>query len=144
MSRFVIAAAILSAAMFLSSASRAMTIVQFDKLAIPDQGDYVQLLLQGAQRMLAKAGRHDDVVKLQKLFGEVRPGDQMSIGMLQFEANLDRGRLVDAERYAKDHNARRLEVEDVVIVIFKKNDIVLPPEFVHVAHSFRPKLPPKN
>jgi len=45
----------------------------------------------------------------------------MTIGMLQFEENLDRARLLDAERYAKDHNAQRLEVEHAMIVTLKKN-----------------------
>ena len=130
-----------SASLLFASAAKAMEIRQFDKMAISDQGNYVALLLQGAQKILVDAGKGVQALKLNKLFSQVRPGDKMSIGMLQFEENLDRGRLFDAERYAKDHNARRLEVEDVMIVALKKNDIIMPPEFVHVADKFRPKQP---
>jgi hypothetical protein len=130
-----------SVATLVAAAAHAMPIVQFDKLTISDQGDYLVLLLQGAQKILVDAGKGDQAVKLNKLFSEVLPGNQMSIGALQFEENLDRGRLFDVERYAKDHNARRLEVEDVMIVTLKKNDIAMPPEFVHVADKFVPKQP---
>jgi hypothetical protein len=136
---------LLSATVFFAGAvtAQAMEIERFDKLAIPDQGDYVALLLQGAQKMLLDSGKHDQLAKLNRLFTEVQPGDQMSIGMLQFEANLDKARLLDAERYAKDHKAVRLEVEHAMLVTLKRNGIVLTPAFMHVADNFRPKLPPR-
>jgi len=110
-------------------------------MAISDQGDYVALLLEGAQNILRDASKRDDLTKLNKLFTEVRSGDQMSIGMLELEANIDRARLLNAERYAKDHNATRLEVEHAMIVTLKKNGIELAPAFMHVADKFRPKRP---
>lgn len=124
------------------NAPHAMTIERFDRMAISDQGDYVALMLQGAQKILTDANRHDDLAKLNNLFTEVQPGDQMTIGMLIFEANLDRARLLDAERRAKDHNAVRLEVEHAMLVSLKKKlGIVLTPAFMHVGDAFRPKLP---
>jgi hypothetical protein len=127
-----------------SGSARAMVIEQFDKLAIPDQGDYIALLLQGAQDILREAGRHDDLAKLNKLFLEVRSGDKTSIGMIEFEENLARARLLDAQRYARDHNVVRLEVEHAILLTLRKNDIELPPSFMHVADNFRPKLPMKR
>jgi hypothetical protein len=137
-------ATVLLATLFVPVSFRAMEIEKFDKMAIPDQGDYIALLLQGAQKILLDAGNHSDLAKLNKLFSEVQPGDQMSIGMLQFEANLDRVRLLDAERYAKDHNATRLEVEHAMLVTLKKNGIIMSKSFMHIADNFKPKHPLRN
>lgn len=135
------AATILFVAALFASAAQPMPIEQFDKLAIPDQGDYVALLLQGAQKILVDAGKHDDLAKLNKLFSDVRPGDQVSIGILEFETNLANVRVLDAERYAKDHGVMRLEVEQAMALTIRRNGIVLTPAFMHVADGFRPKLP---
>jgi hypothetical protein len=132
---------LLSAAVFFASAASAMPIHQFDKMAISDQGDYLVVLIEGAQKVLLDAGKGQDAVKIHKLFTEVRLGDKMTIGMIELEENLARGRVADAERYARDHNVTRLEVEHAMLLTFKKNDIVLPPAFMHVADKFRPKLP---
>ena len=121
-----------------------MQIEQFDTMAIPDKSDYLVLLLQGAQKILVDAGNHDDLAKLNKLFSEVRPGDKMSIGMLEFEANLDNVRVLDAERYAKDHSAVRLEVEHAMLITLKRNDMILPKSFMAVGKDFKPKHPPKK
>ena len=138
-----LAMTLLAAAVFLAgtATAQAMEIEQFDRLAIPDQGDYVALLLQGAQKILVDAGNHDLLAKLNKLFGEVRPGDEMSVGMIEFEANLANVRVLDAERYAKDHQAMRLEVEHAMALTLKRNGINLPSSFMHVADEFRPKQP---
>jgi hypothetical protein len=48
-----------SIATFCGSAAQAMPIVQFDRLAISEQSDYVGLLLQGAQKILVDARRSD-------------------------------------------------------------------------------------
>jgi hypothetical protein len=37
--------------------------------------------------------------------------------------------------------ATRLEVEHAVILTLQKNGIEVPPDFMHVADKFRPKLP---
>ena len=135
------AATVITVAAMYASAPQAMPIEQFDKLAITDQGDYVALLLQGAQKILVDAGKGDQAVKLNRLFSEVPPGNQMSIGMLEFEANLANVRVLDAERYAKDHSVMRLEVEQAMALTIRRNGIVLTPAFMHVADNFRPKLP---
>jgi hypothetical protein len=125
-----------------SNDARALTIVQFDKLAISDQGDYVALLLQGAQKILVDAGKGDQAVKLNKLFSDVHPGDQLSIGMLELESNIDNVRLLDAQRYAKDHQAVPLEVEHAMALTLKRNGIELPQSFMHVGDTYKPKLQP--
>ena len=137
-------AVLLSCTLVLSVSLHAMEIEKFDKMAIPDKGDYVALLLEGAQSILRDAARHDDLAKVNRLFTEVREGDKMTIGMLQFEENLDRARLLDAERYAKEHSATRLEVEHAMIVTLKKNGIILPKSFMTVGKDFKPKHPPKD
>ena len=57
---------------------------------------------------------------------------------------LARARVADAKRPANDPNARRLEVEDAMIVTLRKNGIELPPNFLTVASGFKPKLPLKK
>ena len=133
-----------SAVLLFSNAAQAMEIEKFDKMAIEDKGDYVVLLLGGAQKFLIDEGKHDLLAKVNRLFTEVRKGDQFSIGMLQFQENLDRARVLDAERYAKDHNVPRLEVEHAMILTLKKNGIELPKTFMTVGNNFKPKHPPKE
>lgn len=136
-----LATRLLSAAVLFASGAQAMPIEQYDKMATPDRSDYVVVLLAGAQKILLAAGNHEDLAKLNKLFTEVRPGDKMTIGMLQFQENLDRARLLDAQNYAKNRDTTRLEVEHAMILTLKKNGMEVPQSFMHVADTFRPKSP---
>ncbi|HYM31911.1 MAG TPA: hypothetical protein VEU47_11455 [Candidatus Cybelea sp.] len=61
--------------------------------------------------------------------------------MTEFERTLALARVADAENLAKDHNARRLEVEHAMLATLKKNGIVLPRSFMTVGNGFRPKSP---
>jgi hypothetical protein len=136
-----LAATFLSAAMLFTSAAQAMEIRQFDKMAQNDRADYVSALIQGAEKVLTDEGRPDLAAQVSHLFTTNDPGDQISIGMTEFIRNLARARVADAKRIANDPNARRLEVEDAMIVTLKKNGIELPPSFLTVASGFKPKLP---
>lgn len=128
-------------ALLFADAAPAMEIIKYDRLAISDKGDYLVALLQGTQKILVDAGRGEEAVKLNKLFSEVHPGDQMSIGMLELESNIDNARVLDAKRYAKDHNAVRLEFEHAMLMTLRKNGIELPQTFMHVMDHFKPKKP---
>ena len=139
-----LAATFLSAAMLFSGAAQAMEIRQFDKMAIPDQSQYVGLLVQGAEQVLKDEGRADLAAQVDHLFTTTDPGDAHTIGMVEFEKNLARARAFDADRVLRDPNARRLEVEDAMIVTMRKNGIELPPSFLTVASGFKPKLPPQD
>jgi hypothetical protein len=131
----------LSAAVLLSGAARAMEIWQFDKMAVRDQGDYIQLLVDGAQKVLIDDGHRDLAEQVYQLFTEIPRGDEMPLGMTEFERNLALARVADAENVEKDHNARRLEVEHAMLATLKKNGIVLPRSFMTVGNGFRPKTP---
>jgi hypothetical protein len=146
MNRFnkFLVAAFMSAAMLLPSMVQAMEIRQFDKMAMPDQSDYVGLLVQGAEKVLKDEGRADLAAQVDNLFTTTDPGDAHTIGMVEFERNLALARAADADRVLKDPNARRLEVEDAMAVTLKKNGIVLPQSFFTVNSNFHPKLPPKD
>jgi hypothetical protein len=63
-----LAATFLSAAMLFTSAAQAMEIRQFDKMAIPDQSEYVGLLVQGAEQVLRDEGRADLAAQVEHLF----------------------------------------------------------------------------
>lgn len=132
---------VLAAAVLFATAARAMEIIQFDNMADQDQAEYVGLLVEGAQKVLIDGGKGDLAAQVHKLFWEIPSGDRISLGMEEFETNLAQARLFDAERHAKDHDARRLAVEDVMFVMLKKNDIILPQSFFAVASGFKPKHP---
>src|SRR5574337_90377 len=128
-----------------ASASRAMEIRQFDRMSVQDQGDYITVLIDGAQQVLIDTGHRDLADKVDKLFTEVLPGDQISLGMAEFERNLARARVADLQRVIKDPNARRrLEVEDAMAVTLQANGIELPDSFFTVAKRFRPQHPAKS
>jgi hypothetical protein len=119
--------------------ARAMEIQRFDKLAIPDQGDYIALLIAGAQKVLMDQGRDELAVQVRKLFTVRQPGATLSTGMLEFETNLAHARAVDADTHAHDRTAERLDVEQALIVTLKWNGIVLPKSFMQVGEHFKPK-----
>jgi hypothetical protein len=127
-----------------ASAAQAMTIIQFDKMALQDQADYITALVNGAQKVLTDQRKDEIAVKTYKLMTDVRPGDTIPFGMIQFEENLDRARLFDAQTHAKDANAQRVEVEDAMAATLQKNGIELPDAFFAVNNNFRPKLSPKR
>jgi hypothetical protein len=143
-----LAATFLSAAMLFSSAAQAMEIRQFDKMAIPDQSEYVGLLVQGAEQVLRDEGRADLAAQVDHLFTTTDPGDAHTIGSVEFERNLALARVADAERAAQDPNAHRLEVEDAMLVTLKKNNIPLSQDFIRdfraINNNFQPKLPLKD
>ena len=141
--RKVFAIASVSAAMMFSGTAHAMEIRQFDRMAAQDRQDYMNFLVEGAQKVLIAQGQRDDAAKVYQLFHEIHPGDTLSIGEAEFEGNLDNARVADAERHARDPNARRLEVEDALFVTLKKNGIILPRSIFTVAKDFKPKHSPE-
>ena len=138
----LLTATTLSVAVLFAGAAQAMEIQTFDKMAPQDQADYITVLIDGAQRALISEGKADLATKVNKLFTEVPAGDKISLGLNELESNLDRARVADIQRIQKNPDARRLEVEDAMIVTMRKNGIELPPSFLTVASNFKPKLPP--
>jgi hypothetical protein len=136
------AATFLSASLLAASVAQAMEIRQFDKMAIADQGDYVGLLIGGAEQVLKAEGRADLAAQVEHLFTTTEPGDKFTLGMVEFERNLALAREADAKRVLSDPNAPRLEVEDAMAVTLRKNRIDLPDSFYTVASNFLPKFPP--
>lgn len=141
MNRFAMSAAILSAAILLSStAQAAMPIQVFDRMSNNDQADYVaNVLVGGAEQVLKDEGRSDQTAQVEKLFTTVLPGDQISVGSGELELNLSVVRQTDADNLVKDANARPVAVEIAVIMTLKNNGIILPKSIMHVGDSFQPK-----
>jgi len=144
MNRFAISAAILSAVMLLSGSARAMTIVQFDKMADQDQADYIGDLIVGAEKVLMDEGKPALAAQVKHLFTTKDPGDKDVIGMIEIERNLAILRVHDIQDHQKKPDDPRLEVEDVFILTLHKNNIELPDAYYTVNANFRPKLPPKK
>jgi hypothetical protein len=89
-------------------------------MASDDKDEYVAELIVGAQRVLKDAGRPELAAQVRTLFTAVKPGSSVSLGMGEFEMNLARARAADVKRITNDPQARRLEVEDVMIVTLRK------------------------
>jgi hypothetical protein len=132
------------AAMLFTSPAQAMEIQKFDNLAFADQGEYIELLVDGAQKVLIAEDKRDLAAKVAQLFTEALPGDKMPLGLVEFETNLALARVADAKRVEKDHNAPRLEVKHAMIVTLKKNGIILPKSFMTVGNNFKPQHPPQE
>lgn len=143
-----LAAIFLSGAILLINTAQAMEIRQFDKMAVPDQSEYVGLLVQGAEKVLTDESRSDLAAQVEHLFTTTDPGDRHTIGMVEFESNLARAREADAKRVLSDPNAPRLEVEDAMLVTLKKNNIPLSQNFIRgfraINSNFKPKFPPQQ
>lgn len=80
-------------------------------------------------------------IKFTSFFTDKSRGDQISLGMAEFEINLARAREADVRNRAKDPNAAGIEVEDAMAVTLKKNGVPVPPEFFTVASNLKPKYP---
>jgi hypothetical protein len=65
----------------------------------------------------------------------------LSIGDAEFEGNIANAQVFDAKRHLDNPGARRLEIEDALVVTLKKHGIVLPPSFFTVMSNFKPKYP---
>jgi hypothetical protein len=121
---------------FPSVAAQAMEIQQFDKIALQDQGEYVGLLVSGAEKVLKDEGRADLAAQVESHFTTTMPGDQHTLGSVEFTSNLSLARADDAENAVDHPNDPRLEVEDAMFVTLQKNGIELPDSFYTVNSNF--------
>ena len=133
---------------FVTSA-QAMEIRQSDKMAVPDQSEYVGLLVQGAEKVLTDEGRSDLAAQVEHLFTTTEPGDKFMVSAwLNLRAIRAGAREADAKRALSDPNAHRLEVEDAMLVTLKKNNIPQSEDFIKgfraINSNFHPKLPPQQ
>ncbi len=139
-----LAATFLSAAMLFTTGAQAMEIRQFDKMAIPDQSEYVGLLVQGAEQVLRDEGRADLAAQVEHLFTTTLPHDAHTIGMVEFELNLAIVRVDDAKNAAAHPNDPRSEVEDAMAITLENNHIKLPDNFFTLMKDFKPKYPQQS
>lgn len=136
-------AALLGLLIVSSNGARAMPIVEYDKMAVSDQSDFIAALIEGVQQLLLKRAQNGDAAKVHTLFTEIKPGNTIPTGMQEFETYLANVRVLDAERYARSHDVARLEVEQAMTLTLRRNGVSVPPGFMDVADGFRPKLPLK-
>ena len=133
-----------TAAMLFLTSAQALEIRQFDKMDERDRSEYVAELVLGAQKVLTDAGKADQAAHVQRLFTTVLGNDQASVGVVEFNSNLARTRLADAQNIVKDPNTQRLEVEDAMAFTLHKNGIELPDSFYTVLSNFKPNFPLQN
>ena len=140
LNRFVALAAVLLAAMTVPDAARAaMPIQVYERMSDSDQGEYLRIMIVGAEELLAD--RPDLVAQIKKLFTTRMARDDNTIGMVQVEMNIAAVNRADAENLVKDPNAKPLAVELAMIATLKANGIILPKSFIHVGDNFDTKQP---
>ena len=135
---------LLSAAMlFTGAAAQAMTFQQFDHMAAQDRQDYLDFLVDAAQKVLLKQGRADDAEKVRRLFNEIHPGSKLPLGEAEFEGNLDNARVRSAEKAIQNPSAPPVQVEASLALTLSKNGIEITPGFIkgfiQLANTFKPK-----
>jgi hypothetical protein len=112
--------------------------------AAQDQSEYIGNLIVAAENALTDEGRADLSAQIKHLFTTKMPGDADVIGMVEFERNLALARVEDVQNVAKDHKAKRIEVEDAMAVTLHKNGVEVPDSFYTVLSGFKPKFPRKK
>ena len=132
------------AALLFPIPAQAMTIQQFDKMAMPDQVEYIADLIDGAQKVLTNDGKPGTAAQVKQLFTTKNPGATGTIGMSAFETSLTSLRAIDDRNVEKNPHAQRLEVEQAMILALRHNNIALPKSFMTVAIDFKPKYPPQS
>jgi hypothetical protein len=133
--RLSIFAIALSACVLQGRAARALEIWQYDRLAPGDQSRFVGGLVRGAMDILTKAGHADQAKAVAHLFPDP---DRITPA---FKAALASERIVDAKRSVEQPEATRLEVEDALMEMLKKDGIALPDSIYTVNRDFRARLP---
>ena len=129
----------LSACLLPGWAAQALEIWQYDRLAQGDQARFVSGLVHGAIAILTKAGHADQAQKVAHLF----PDPDHATATATFKAALAYERDVDVKRAIEQPDASRLEVEDAMEELLKKDGITLPDSFYTVNRDFRARLPVK-
>jgi len=133
-------AIIISASLLFSSAAQAaMPIQVYERLSDSDQGEYLGIMIGGAEELLAD--RPDLVAQIKKLFTTRMARDDNTIGMVELEMNIAAVNRADADNLVKDPNARPLAVELAMIATLKANGIILQKSFIHVGDNFDTKQP---
>jgi hypothetical protein len=138
--KHLLATFLLVVALLFTSAVHALTIVEFDKIEKgAAKAEYVDDLIETAEKSLISAGRSDDSARVSEVFRTNAPNSDVSLGVTQFYMTLAIARVADA----KNPNAPRVTMEKVLAVCFRKNDgIKLPDSFFAMAKSIKPKWPP--
>ena len=138
--RLSILALALLACLLTGSGAQALEIWQYDRLAAQDQSRFVSGLVHGAMDILTKAGHADQARKVAHLF----PDPDRAAATPVFKVALAQEREVDEKRAIEQPDATRLEVEDAMLELLKKNGITLPDSFYIVNRDFRARLPVKR
>jgi len=123
------------------TAARALDIKDYFKMADQDQARYNQMLLDAAEKALRDEGRSDLAARLDNLFTQIKPGDQISDGFNEYLANVDDMLKAEVKREAANPNRPSLQAERAFRDVAADHGITLPPAFETVAASFRRQFP---
>ena len=137
-----LAGAVLSAALFFTTAANAMPIPRFDKMAQSDKNDYRASLVEGAAKAL---NAHGDAQQAQKLFALFTDQGENG-GARQLAKNMEIFRELNKENAANPNNKEPVyEVEHALALTLKDNGIVVPVDvLLTLGKDFKPKSPPSE
>jgi hypothetical protein len=117
-------------ALYLPNLLSAMPYQQFDSMNMLDQAEYIAMMVYTTQAVLRNSGGANYAAQIEQLFGTIKPGGSMSIGLAELEGNIDEIRVQDLKRVIKDPKARRMDVEVALLVTLKNNNIPITQPFV--------------
>jgi hypothetical protein len=123
--RKILPPSLLSVFVLAAGAANAVTFPVFDQMDSDMQAEFIADMVDRTEQALRDDGKPDLASKMEQLFAFAGPTDTMSVGLVELERNVPRGRIADLDRLAKDPNAPRLDVEDALFVTLKKNGIAL-------------------
>ena len=130
-----IVTALMAASMMVAAPmpAQAIEVSKYDQLSAQDKGRYLESLINGSEQLLRSRQQDDMANKIVDTFWVMLPGKKYSQGMEQFTIDLEAGR-----RY-EQRTGKALEVEQVMLVTFKKFGIEVPKSDVMImAKDFKP------
>ncbi len=133
----------LSAILLSPGMARAMDIKDYLKMADQDQGRFDRSLLTGAEKLLSDEGRTDLADRLNRLFTDVKAGNNLGDGTVDYRANLGAMAISEVRREAWNPNLPHLQAEKAFREAAENHGIPLPPAFDAIAGDFHPLFPPR-
>jgi hypothetical protein len=96
---------------------------QFDRYNSAAQGECLAHMVQMTKLAFRNEGRADLAEQVDKLFTTTEPGDTSPLGVIEVVRNIAIARVADLKRVKENPQARRIQVEDALLLTLKKNNI---------------------
>jgi hypothetical protein len=128
-----LAVAFVSIAILFVGMAHTATFPQFDVMSDDAKTEFVTDMVDRTEQALRDEGKADLAGKNGAAFVDIAPRDRLSLGMVELERNIARARVADLHGLEKDPKAKRVYVEDALLVTLEKNGIELSDKGNHAA-----------